>query len=280
MSPKLFLPVIVLVMVSLSGCNKDSTGPSDPSGGGTVNSDPIPNGNWPNPDGTVPTIQPIDSAVYTPTDTVSANIGDTTTTLLFQTSGAARYNLGTCGANGTWTAPDGTKYGPHNPNCLAYTSDGTAGNNNKGQCVTSPQGYAGLWLNSQGHATSPYHPNCLKVGSTTTTLALSFPAQAELYLANDGSGSSILNFTLSGVTQAQLMYHGTADGTTTGAGVLIGTDNASPARVWSIGFSQPALNYAGGVANGDLISALGSSGVQVVACSTMVGCSLITLRIS
>jgi hypothetical protein len=53
-----------------------------------------------------------------------------------------------------------------------------------------------------------------------------------------------------------------------------------PVRTWSIGFSQPALNYTSGVTNGDLISALQSPGVQVVACSTTVGCSLVTLKIS
>jgi len=154
------------------------------------------------------------------------------------------------------------------------------GNNNKGQCVTSPEGYRGLWLNVQGHATSPYHPNCLQLGTSTTALALSFPVQAELYLANDGSGGRILDFTLDGVTQAQLIYHGTVDGTTTGAGVLVGSDNVVPARMWSIGFSQPALSYTGGVSNGDLISALVSPGVQVVACSTTAGCSLVTLKIA
>jgi hypothetical protein len=104
--------------------------------------------------------------------------------------------------------------------------------------------------------------------------------QAELFQATDGSGGSILDFTSSGVTQAQLIYHGTADGTTTGAGVPVGTDNANPARTWSIGFSQPALNFTGGAANGDLITALSTSGVEVVACNTAVGCSLITLKIS
>jgi hypothetical protein len=280
MSRKLLLSAVLVLSLGVSSCNKDSTGPGDPSSGGPINSDPIPNGNWPNPDGTTPTIQPVDSSVYTPTDTGSTGIGDATTSLLFQTSGAARYNLGTCSSGGTWTAPGGKKYGPHNPNCLAYTSDGTVGNNNKGQCVTSPEGYAGLWLNPQGHATSPYHPNCLKLGTSTTSLALNFPAQAELFLANDGTGGRILNFTVSGVPEAQLIYHGTADGTTTGAGVLVGTDNAVPARTWSIGFSQPALNYTGGVTNGDLIGALIAPGVQVVACSTTVGCSLVTLQIA
>jgi hypothetical protein len=279
MSRRLFLPAMLLVVVSLAGCSKDGTGPSDPNtGGGPVNSDPIPNGSWPNPDGTVPTVQPIDSTVYTPTDTLSANIGDTTRALLFQTSGAARYNIGTCSANGTWTAPNGSKYGPHNPNCLSYRTSGP-GNNGKGHCVASPEGYPGLWLNAVGHGTSPYNPKCLERGAPTTTLALSFSVQAELFQATDGSGGSMLNFTSGGVTQAQLIYHGTAEDTTTGAGVLLGTDNASPARTWSIGFSQPALNFTGGATNGDLITALSTTGVEVVACNTAVGCSTITLKI-
>ncbi len=70
----------------------------------------------------------------------------------------------------------------------------------QGQCVTSPEGYVGLWLNPQAHATSPYHANCLELGSSSVNLTLRFPAQAELYLAKDGSGGSVLNFSSSGVT--------------------------------------------------------------------------------
>ena len=118
MSRRPFLPALLLVLISLTACTKDGTGPSDPNaGGGPVDNDPIPNGSWPNPDGTVPTVQPVDTTVYTPTDTLSPSIGDTTIALLFQAAGAARYNLGTCSSNGTWTAPNGTQYGPHNPNC-------------------------------------------------------------------------------------------------------------------------------------------------------------------
>jgi hypothetical protein len=286
MSRKLLVPAILLLALTLNGCGKDGSSPTGPSGGpdggngGPVIDDPVTNGGWPGPDGEIPTIQPIDTSAYTPPDTGSVGNEGGSTSLLFQTSGAARYNLGTCGANGTWTDPLGKKYGPHNPNCLAYHSDATAGNNNKGQCVTSPEGYAGLWLNPQGHATSPYHTNCLQLGNSTMSLALNFPAQAELFVAKDGSGGRVLNFTVGGQTEAQLIYHGTADGTTTGAGVLVGTDNVLPVRTWSIGFGQPALSYTGGVTNGDLISALQSPGVQVVACSTVVGCSLITLKIS
>lgn len=282
------LPAMVLVLLSLNGCGKDGGTATDPSGDGggdqsgglPVNSDPVTNGAWPNPDGTTSTPETVDSTVYTPSGTGSASSGGLSTALLFQTSGAARYNLGTCGANGTWTDPLGNKYGPHNPNCVAYYSDGRPGHNNKGQCVTSPEGYAGLWLNPQAHPTSPYHTNCLEMGALTTALALSFPAQAELYTAGDGSGGRLLNFSLGGTVQAQLVYHGTADGTTTGAGVRVGADNVVPARTWSIGFSQPALNYAGGATNGDLIAVLQGAGVEVVACSTTVGCSLVTLKLS
>jgi hypothetical protein len=278
MSRRLFLAAMLFV-VSLAGCNKDRPGPTDPnSTGGPTNSDPIPNGNWPDPDGTVPTVQPVDSTVYTPTDTLGVSIGDSTTPLLFQTSGAARYNLGSCSAKGTWTAPNGTSYGPHNPNCLSYRTSGQ-GSNGKGHCVMSSQGYPGLWINAVGHGTSPYSPKCLERGTPSTTLALTFSVQAELFQATDGSGGSMLNFTSGGVIQAQLIYHGTAADSTTGAGVLLGTDNSSPAQVWSIGFGQPALNYTGGAANGDLITALSTTGVEVIACNAAVGCSTITLKI-
>jgi hypothetical protein len=276
---------MLLVMLALSGCGKDGGGPTDPgeNDGGTstdglTNGDPVPNGGWTNPDGSTPAPQPVDTSVYAPGDDPgSAGSDGASTSLVFQTSGSARYNRGTCGSDGTWTAPSGQKYGPHNPNCLSYRSAGQVGNNSKGQCVTSPEGYVGLWLNPQAHATSPYHANCLELGNSSVNLSLRFPAQAELYLAKDGSGGSVLNFSSGGVTQAQLIYDGIA-GTTTGAGVLVGTDDAF--RTWSIGFGQPVLNYAGGLSNGDVITALQVSGVQVVACSTAVGCSLVTLRIS
>ena len=281
---RLLLPATLLVLLSLSGCGKDGGDPTAPGGNdggqipnGPVNGDPVTNGGWTAPDGSTPTPQPVDTSVYSPADTGSAGTDSSSTSLLFQTSGSARYNLGTCGRDGTWTDPLGNQYGPHNPNCLSYRTDGQAGNNNKGQCVASPEGYAGLWLNPQWHATSPYHSKCLELGSSSVNLTMSFPAQAELYLAKDGSGGSLLNFTFGGVTQAQLTYDGIA-GTTTGAGVLVGTDNLS--HTWSIGFSQPALTYTGGVSNGDLISELQSPGVQVVACNTAVGCSLVTLKMS
>jgi hypothetical protein len=278
MSRKLRMPGLLLLLLVLGACGKDGS-PTDPGGDGTVSGDPTTNGGWPNPDGTIPVIQPVDPS-YTPGGTGSAGTDGTGTTLVMQTSGAARYNLGTCGKGGTWTDPLGNKYGPNNPNCLAYKSDGSVGANNKGSCVTSPEGYAGLWLNPQDHPTSPYSSQCLQLGPPSSVLALSFPAQAELFTATDGSGGSVLNFTRNGTVEAQLIYHGTTDGTTTGAGVLLGEDNVVAGRIWSIGFSQPALNYAGGFANGDVISLLSDPGVQVVGCNTVAGCVLITLQLA
>ena len=248
-------------------------------GGGTVNGDPTTNGGWPNPDGTVPTPTPVDTSVYTPSDTGSAGSEGSSTALLFQTSGSARYGLGTCGANGVWTAPDGHQYGPYNPNCILYAADSTPGNNGKGMCVTSDDGDPGLWLNPTMHPTSPYHTKCLRLGATTTDITLSFPAQAELYTAKDGSGGKMLNFVVAGTIQAQLIYD-PVSGTTSGSGVLVGHDNFIPWRMWSVGFGQPALNFTGALANGDVIKDLQGTGVQVVACSSAVGCSLITLAIN
>jgi hypothetical protein len=97
--------------------------------------------------------------------------------------------------------------------------------------------------------------------------------------AADGTGNRVLNFYSSGVAVAQLLYDGNAN-TTSGAGILVGADNATPSNTWTIYFGQPALSFAGGIANGDLIDAVTGSGVQVVACSTPVGCSLVTLQLT
>jgi hypothetical protein len=45
-------------------------------------------------------------------------------------------------------------------------------------------------------------------------------------------------------------------------------------------FGQPSLTYTSGLANGDLIAELTGPGLEVVACSTPVGCSLVTLQLS
>jgi len=222
-------------------------------------------------------IQPVDPTVFTPSDTGSAaNVG-TSTAVVFATSGVAQYGNGTCGANGTWTDSLGTVHGAHDSHCIAYWSDGRAGNNGKGQCVSSPAGYPGLWLNPAGNPTSPYHTKCLELGATTSTLSLSFPAQATVYTANDGSGRQVLDFDAGGTTVAQLVYQGTASDYTTGAGVLSGTDGSA---TWTIDFSQTALNYTGGLANGNVIDAATTAGIEVVACEATVGCSLITLKLT
>jgi hypothetical protein len=75
------------------------------------------------------------------------------------------------------------------------------------------------------------------------------------------------------------MYHGGSN-TTTGAGILLGADNATPANTWSVFFGQPSLSYTSGLANGDLIGAMTSAGVEVVACNTALGCSLVTLELT
>ena len=66
----------------------------------------------------------------------------------------------------------------------------------------------------------------------------------------------------------------------TGAGILVGTDNALPANTWTVYFGQPALNYTGGLENGDLIGDMTGAGVEVVACNTAIGCSLVTLQLN
>ena len=40
-------------------------------------------------------------------------------------AGSGLYGVGTCGPNGMWTDPAGNVFGPNNPNCLDYGSDGT-----------------------------------------------------------------------------------------------------------------------------------------------------------
>jgi hypothetical protein len=227
----------------------------------------------------------VDPAVFAATVTGSVTTTGTASSLVFRTSGAARYNVGTCtgsvaqGTDGTWIDGTGTASAPHNPNCIDYWTDGRVGLNGKGQCtVTSPEGYIGLWLNPQLKKTSAYHSNCLKVGAPLPSLTISFSASGTVYDANDGSGRRILNLSSGGTAQAQLVYQGTAAGYTTGAGVLSGSDNGSPAGTWYIDFSQSALNWTTGVTNGDMIAAL-ESGVPVIACTASTGCALVTLQL-
>jgi hypothetical protein len=255
----------------------DTTGtpPADTTGAG----DPVNNGTWSSPDSTPPVIQPLDPNTFDPTGSGSAGTTGSSTTLIFKTSGSGLYGIGSCGPKGFWTDPDGNVFGPNNPNCIDYGSDGGPGNNGNGQCITSSDGLPGLWVNPGGQETHPFHSQCARTGATTTALTLSFAPQAQLFDANDGSGDRALNFYSNGAAVAQLIYDG-ASNTTTGAGMLIGTDNASPANTWTVDFSQPSLSYTSGLANGDLIAAMTGGGVQVVACSTPVGCFLVTLQLS
>jgi len=268
-----------LAVLALAACSKDPSslvGPSSASGGGGAGAGTGSGGSAGG--GANPAIQPIDTTVFAPSATgTAANTGGTTS-LSFATSGTAQLGNGTCGANGVWTDSLGNVSGPNNPNCIAYYSDGRAGSNHKGQCVTSPQGYPGLWLNPQLHPTQPYRTNCLVLGTTTFAVVMGFPASATVYSANDGSGQQVLDFNQGGSTVAQLAYHGTANDYTTGAGVLTGTDNTS--KSWTIDFSQSALDWTSGLTNGNLISALTTTGVQVVACQATNGCSLVTLKLT
>jgi hypothetical protein len=273
------LGVVVLTTLTLSACSKDSSSLLDPSapsaGAGDAGGSAGGSGSV---QSSAPSIQPLDTTVFIPSDTGSAANTGSSTALSFISSGTAQYGNGSCGANGTWTDSLGNVSAPRDSHCIAYWSDGRAGNNGKGQCVTSSKGYAGLWLNPQAHPTSPYHTNCLELGATTSTLTLTFAAQATVYSANDGSFEKALNFAAGGSTVAQLVYHGLAGDYTTGAGLLSGTDGSAGA--WTIDFAQSALNYTTGLTNGDLIDVLTSSGAQVIACQAGGGCSLITLRLS
>jgi hypothetical protein len=245
------------------GTPTDSTGASGSAGSGTI--------------------VPVDSTRFTPADTTPAvATSGPATSLVFLTSGPALGGVGTCGHDGTWTAPDGTVSAPHSPKCLAYWSDGHVGNNGKGSCVASvPQGFPGVWINPGGHKSPPYHTQCLQTGATLPSLALTFSVQGTLYDATDGTGSRILNLgPVGGATTAQLVYHGTANDYTTGAGSLVATDNGVPAANWTVDFSQDALNWTTGLYNGDVIGSLASPGVPVVACNSAQGCVLVTLQIT
>jgi hypothetical protein len=250
-----------------------TSNPVDTTGAG----DPVNNGTWTTPDTT--TIESVDPGVYQPTDGGTAGTSGSSTALIFKTSGSGIYGVGTCGPNGFWTDPDGNVFGPHNPNCLDYGSDGSPGAGGLGQCITSASGEPGLWVNPGGQETHPFHSKCLQTGPTTTSLAISFAPQAQIFDANDGSGSRVMNFYSSGIVVAQLRYDGLTN-TTVGAGILLGSDNASPSHIWSVFFGQPALSYTTGLANGDLIDDMAGAGVEVVACNSEIGCSLVTLQLT
>jgi hypothetical protein len=252
-----------------------TTNPVDTVGAG----DPVGNGTWTTPPGAPTTPVPVDPNVFEPAGGGGAGTTGSSTALVFKTSGAGLYGVGTCGSNGFWTDPNGNVFGPRNPNCIDYGSDGGPGNSGNGQCITSVNGEPGLWVNPGGQETHPFHSKCAVLGQTTTSLTLSFAPQGQIFDANDGTGSRVMNFYSSGVVVAQLVYDGVA-GTTTGVGLLAGSDNASPSHPWTVFFGQPALSYSTGLANGDLIDAVTSGGVEVVACSTAIGCSLVTLQVT
>ena len=210
------------------GDTTTTTPPIDTAAAG----DPVGNGSWTPPDSTnPPTIVPVDPTAYDPAGTGSAGSSGSSTALVFKTSGTGLYGVGTCGPNGFWTDPAGNVFGPNNPNCLDYGSDGSPGNNGKGTCVASPSGQPGLWINPGGQSTHPFHSKCIRTGTTVTSLALSFAPQAQIFDANDGSGNRVMNFYSAGTAVAQLVYDG-ATNTTTGAGILLGTDNGSPPSTW------------------------------------------------
>ncbi len=281
------IPLLVAAALALAACNSPT--PTSPSGPGTSL---IPNGGAGGGTSTgtagggvgSDTLIPVDSAKFAATDTTpSVAVTGAATTLVFLTSGPALNGVGTCGHDGTWTAPDGTVSAPHSANCLAYWSDGRPGNNGKGSCVASqPQGYPGLWVNPGGNQTAPYHTQCLELGAVDSSLALTFSVQGTLYDAKDGSGSRILNLGPPGAAPtAQLVYHGSANDYTTGAGTLTATDTSVPAGTWTVDFSQVALNWTTGLFNGDVINTLFSSiGVPVVACNGTQGCVLVTLQLA
>jgi hypothetical protein len=273
---------ILFAALAVSACSKDPSSLLGPSGTGpSAPAQVVPGG----PSGVsggggpaAPSIQPVDTTIFAPSDTGSAGNTGTSTSVMFFNSGAALYGNGTCGPNGTWTDSLGNVVGAHNSHCIAYWSDGRPGSNGKGQCVKSSQGYPGVWLNPGGHATAPYHTQCLVRGKTSSTLTLSFSAQATVYTANDGSGRKVLDFDAGGTTVAQLIYQGTTADYTNGAGVLPASD--ASAAPWTIDFSQSALNYTSGVTNGDLIDLLTKTGVEVIACQGSAGCWAITLKLT
>src|SRR4029077_735088 len=103
------------------------------------------------------------------------------------------------------------------------------------------------WLNPQLHPTQPYQTNCLVLGTTTFAVVMSFPASATVYSANDGTGPQVLDFNQGTGTVAQLVYHGSANDYTTGAGVLTRADTRS--RAWPIRFRRSSLEWSSGLTN-------------------------------
>ena len=139
-----------------------TSNPIDTTGAG----DPVTNGTWTTPDTT--TNDPVDPGVYDPTETGTAGTSGSSTALVFKTSGSGLYGVGTCSGNGFWTDPAGNVFGPNNPNCLDYGSDGSPGTGGKGQCIASASGDPGLWVNPGGQETHPFHSKCIRTGVRVT----------------------------------------------------------------------------------------------------------------
>src|SRR5690242_8004468 len=144
---RLPLAAVLVTALVVSACNKDSSsllGPSAPAGGSPAGGTSGGSGGTSGGSGgtsggtsggvggggsSTSTIQPIDTTVFTPSDTGSAaNVGSSTS-LLFFTSGSALYGNGSCSANGTWTDSLGNVSAPHSSHCVAFWSDGRVGNN-------------------------------------------------------------------------------------------------------------------------------------------------------
>jgi hypothetical protein len=281
MSRHLRNALIVTTLLALAACGKDSSSPLDP----TTPSDPTPPTSGDGTDTPTDTpIVPIDPAIFSASVSGSFTTIGTSYGLLYRSSGPGAYNVGTCtgdpalGTEGTWIDANGTVTYSHHPNCIDYYSNNEVGNNNKGRCTVSALGYIGLWMNPNDRKTSPYHTQCLKLGESNTALTVTFAQPGVVYVAQDGSGQRILNFTTGSAVTAQLYYHGDAAAYTTGTGTITGTDNGSPAGTWSIDVSQTGLNWFTGLYNGDLITALQDTGVPVIACHASLGCDLVTLK--
>jgi len=229
-----------------------------------------------------PPIVSVDPSVYNLTLSGSFSSTGTTTGVLFLTAGKAMWNVGTCtgnvalGTDGTWVTSTGSS-APHNPNCIAYWSNGHSGANGKGICSLTSLGYIGLWLNPGGHRTSPYHTKCLETGTVSSTLTLTFTQATTLYTANDGTGKKILDFSDGTGVTGQLVYVGSTDDYTTGTGIITATDGTG--GTWTMDLTQAAFYWYTGAVNGDVIGQLQGPGVDAVACNPTVGCVLATVVI-
>ncbi|MGE5091272.1 MAG: hypothetical protein ACM3OH_03800 [Bacillota bacterium] len=281
----LLLPL--LIAFALGACSRPMPlGPGDTTGTGSTGGTGTGTGAGGDGDPIGPPAPPpivsVDPTVYALTLSGSFTSTGTATGVLFLTTGNAMWNVGTCtgnvalGTDGTWVTSSGTS-APHNPNCIAYWSNGHSGANGKGICTFTSQGYIGLWLNPGGHRTSPYHTKCLETGTVISSLTLTFTQAATLYTANDGSGRKILDFSDGTGVTGQLVYTGTTADYTTGTGSITATDGDG--GTWTLDLTQAAFFWYTGAVNGDVISQLQSPGVEAVACNATVGCVLTTVQL-